>query len=92
MKRIIRAASTDNEIVVYKIGTIDAFNVLGLDRKFPTHVRAIQTGNYETYRLIGTKSELTDVIDYCKAKLKNKNALRKAKPTSRDINWYRSTR
>lgn len=92
MKRIIRAASTDNEIVVYKIGAMDAFDVLGLDRKFPNHVRSIQTGNYETYRLIGTMSEIADVIDYCKDKLKHKNALRRAKPTSRDINWYRSVR
>ena len=66
--------------------------MLGLDKKFSKNVRSIQTGNYETYRLIGTTSELADVIDYCKDKLKNKNALSRAKPTSRDVNWYRSIR
>ena len=81
---INESVNSNSDVVKYSISIQDTFKVLGLPKKFK-NVKANDMGNYNVYKLIGTPSELTDVLNYVKSKGVKP---RMSKVTSADLKWY----
>ena len=78
-----------SEIVTYKIGAYEALGagMYKLAKEYPKNIKVSQSGNYDTYRIIGTKDEVAPIV----RQLRDKgNDVRKIKASDRDIKWYNS--
>lgn len=81
---INESVNSNSDVVKYSISIQDTFKVFDLPKKFK-NVKVDNMGNYDTYKLIGTSSELTDVLNYIKSKGVKPQ---KSKVTSADLKWY----
>lgn len=80
-------SNDSSTLLRYDVSHMDVFKVIGLHKDYSKNIRAVQRGNYESYKIIGTQDEISPILQYCKSKGVTP---RKRDVSSADRAWYAS--